>query len=235
MTITEFQSEGIILRKTRYKENRYILKVFTPYEGLMDAGVQCSMKGKILPSLLEPMNILDFNFKKNKHPEHWEIKDVRVIFRVHNQHPSVFLFLSFIQEIALRTIPPRVPDKKKYSVLEHFISNSSFWNDSIPSGTLLHFLRLWAEAMGLLPVPRQSGEELYFSISESRFVKSYHPDGLTFDKPRSDLVHEVIMKGNVEGQNESVMVTAWLQYLQYHVQELRNLKSLEVIKSMKYA
>lgn len=232
---TDFASKSILLRKTRYKDNLYIVRMFTKEAGLLDARVRVTMKGKIYPSLLEAMNILKANFKKTRHPDYFEMDEASLEFSPVLNNPSVFLILNVILEICLKTLHGLSPDERKYNLLEGYIYQTATWESQIPRGLLLSFLRDWANASGIMPAGKNSNEEKYFSISEGKFVVQHISDGLTLNESLSELMNDFIQTGLIPRAHEQVLTDVWIKYIQFHISELKVLKSIEVIKDLKYS
>jgi recombinational DNA repair protein (RecF pathway) len=231
----DFVSKSILLRKTRYKDNLYIIRVFTKEAGLLDARVRVSLKGKIHPSLLDPMNVLMASFKKTRHPEYFEMDEASLEFSPILNKPSVFLILNVIREICLKTLHDLSPDERKFTLLEENIYQTVKWESHIPRGLMLSFLRDWANASGIMPAGKNTNEEKYFSISEGKFVLHHASDGLTLNESLSELMNDFIQTGLIPHAHEQVLTDVWIKYMQFHINELKVLKSIEVIKDLKYS
>jgi recombinational DNA repair protein (RecF pathway) len=231
----DFVSKSILLRKTRYKDKLYIVRIFTKEAGLLDARVRVSLKGKIHPSLLESMNILKANFKKTRHPDYFEMDEASLEFSPILNNPSVFLILNVIREICLKTLHALSPDERKFTLLEEYIYQTAIWESQIPRGLMLSFLRDWANALGIMPAGKNTNEEKYFSISEGKFVLQHVSDGLTLNETLSEIMNDFIQTGLIPHDHEHVLTDAWIKYIQFHISELKVLKSIEVIKDLKYS
>lgn len=231
----DFVSKSILLRKTRYKDNFYIVRVFTKEAGLLDARVRVSLKGKIHPSILESLNIINANFKKTRHPDYFEMDEASLEFSPILNKPSVFLILNVIREIGLKTLHGLSPDERKFTLLEEYIHQTATWENQIPRGLMLSFLRDWANASGIMPAGKNTNEEKYFSISEGKFISHHVSDGLTLNESLSELMNDFIQTGLIPQAHEQVLTDVWIKYIQFHISELKVLKSVEVIKDLKYS
>jgi hypothetical protein len=149
--------------------------------------------------------------------------------------PSVFLILNVIREICLKTLHDLSPDERKFTLLEENIYQTVKWESHIPRGLMLSFLRDWANASGIMPAGKNTNEEKYFSISEGKFVLHHASDGLTLNESLSELMNDFIQTGLIPHAHEQVLTDVWIKYMQFHINELKVLKSIEVIKDLKYS
>lgn len=231
-----FTSKSILLRKTRYKDNLYIIRFFTKKEGVLDARVSASMKGRIQPSLLEPMNILTINFKKTRYPDYVEVNEAAVDFSPSIvKNPSAYLILDVMREISLKTLHYAYPEERKFNLLEEYVRQTTVSDNHLLREIMLSFLRDWTSILGIMPAGKNTKEEKYFSISEGKFLSNLKPDGLSLNEPLSELMNNFIQSGVIPQNHEQVLTEIWVKYMQFHLNELKVLKSIEVIKDLKYS
>jgi len=115
-------SKGIILRKTTYADHKYILKIFTPHEGVesFSIHVRGDRKKNVARAVIgQPMALVEFTFF------HKPNREIRAIKSIHVDEPYLNIshdvvrqtILLFMNEMILQTIRLPMQDEKMYQFI----------------------------------------------------------------------------------------------------------------------
>lgn len=118
-------SRGILLKKTTYADHKYILKIFTPHEGVESFSIHVpgDRKKSVARSVIgQPMALTEFTFFNKPNREIRAIKSINVDEPYQNIPHDVVrqTILLFMNEMILQTIRLPMQDEKLY----HFVRNA---------------------------------------------------------------------------------------------------------------
>lgn len=226
-----FKTNAIIFRVIPYQDKTFIVRLFSHELGMLDAMVRVSVKGKIQRNVIEPLHILECVMEKKENSDFFFMKEITVLHTTRSHSYSISLFLSFMQEIVLKTLPLLQPDSKKFFFIKEYLEKIAHLK-SLPTGSYALFLKMWTNLLGLQPQTKKHPEEIYFSLLNGKFQNNRDP--FVLDEHFSELLHLHLKEDTFNSFlfNEKKMVDFWLQYLGFHFHEFTGLKSIDVFKEI---
>jgi len=238
------QTKGIVFHSVKYGDTSLVVKIFTEELGLqsyMVKGVR-SKKGKLKPSLFEPLTLLDMEvyYKPNQNLHH--IKEARVDVPWHHipfsiEKQSILLFLD---EILYKCIREELPDKDLFTWIYH----SLIWFDMEEEYFLnfhLFFLFQLSRFLGFYPMSDALASETIrvFDLQEGGFsghrpLHPYFTEGVAAQKLHSlmQTSTETLKKLFITTKERRLVLDSLLAFYQLHLPELGKIKSLEVLRMM---
>lgn len=227
--------KGIVLSRTSYSESSLILKIITEHSGLQSFIFQGAKKKRV-PFF--PLQLIEFEAYKRADSQIGKISNLSschtLLDLISNPVKSGISF--FIAEICLKLMQENHSDKSLYDFLE----NEIIWLNSTPeiSNYLVWFLAKLAKIEGFQPEV-VSKTPSFFDLQEGKLSDSppYFPsylqenwlDGIvrSIEEDKNQFLSRSYTK-----TERNQLLEAWISYYKVQHEQLKNLKSLEIIRAV---
>ena len=236
----ETSISAIVLSKIRYKDNDVIVKLFTKEYGVISFIVKIGSnlkKSKAKLVYFQELTILNVQFNYNTKRDLQYIKDINIKHHYSSCHSdlekaSIIIFLSEILSNIL-------VHQKKEVALYKYIEESFIWYDSNKNISYFHliFLIQLTRFLGFYPDETNNNfkyfnlEEGFYELSKSNEYSISGEDlklfnqilGTKFDS------NPLLTLNSLEIMNVLDII---LTYYRLHINNFRNIKSIEIIKNI---
>jgi DNA repair protein RecO (recombination protein O) len=221
-----YKTKGIVLRKTKFSDNSFILLTYTELFGLQSYIVQGINKKNtsIKPSYLSELSLLELNIYKQENKSIQRIKDARLHSNSpglsNNPHKTEITF--FISEILVQCIQEEEQNVELFSFIETTCNTLNDKNDSLAAFPIAFMVKL-SEFLGLSLIyylfHENDETQSIFSKEETKILRSLF---------EWDFVESI----KINSQQKRVLLQKLIQYYQSHLHNLKSLKSLQIIQDM---
>lgn len=232
-------TSGIILSRIRYSETSLIFHVFTLENGtqsyLFPGGTRANKKG----SAIQPFQVITFKYYgKNELAKISTIEEV--IAGKHNQDDPIRTCISiFVAEILKKTLQYQEPDP----VLYQFVSSAIQIFDSTDKISYypLWFLSSYMRYLGIHPNISLNNQNRFLDMKNGEFI-AYKPTHPYFiDEEESQLIHHILgikfdafSALNWSNNTKNSILKHILAYYSVHIEDVKNLQSLDVLEVVLY-
>lgn len=225
--------EGIILSALKFKESSLIVKVFTPKYGVLtflEKGVRSS-KTKGRSGWFQPGVILQFimNYQEHKSMHYFREYKLGYIYESNLYDIKKFSVLQFAIELLGKCLHDHQDDEQLYEM----VKNQLIALDKNPFNSNFHieFVIELMKFLGVYPQCNYSKSQEYFNMKDGNF-ESYQNKNYTLSKEDSLLLSQVLNNKTAlkNGRERAKVLELLIQYLQFHIENFKGVKSLDVLK-----
>lgn len=233
-------TNGIVLRYFKYGEKSLIAHIYTEKYGRQSfifKGAK-SKKSKQKLNFLQPLFLLEIpiHYKENKELYTGNGTCLEYSFQSIPFHHIKNAIAFFIAEFLSKTLHTQEADTQLF----HFLKTSILQFDKDTSGYSnfhLHFLIKFMNYIGIQPQANYSLTSPYLCISQGEFLHQELPD--SFTKEESFTFHQLKENSWEENrqlplsrQKRNALLDKLLNYYTYHISEVKQMKSLPVLKEL---
>lgn len=237
------KSEGIILRSKKYSETSLILDVYTKDYGLQSlivSGVRKS-KSRSKAGIYQVMNIIDVVFYDNQKETLSRIKEAKVKLQLKALSRNIVKSSigMLMTEIFRNAIQEKETNQELYSFLRKWYEFLDITTDGVGNISIKYMLSL-CEQLGFQPISNfEENVRPFFDTLEAQFVaddatNKYCISGdlshilfLFLQTPRNQ-----IQDISLDRQSRSDLLDKLIQYYQLHLENFRDLKSIDILRQV---
>ncbi|MEZ4798666.1 MAG: DNA repair protein RecO [Flavobacteriales bacterium] len=230
------QVKGVVFQSIKFKDNQFIVRIFTEQLGLKSFLIRSGKtpKSNMLP-VIQPLNIVEIsaNFKENQKlitPKSIKLHAVYASIPFDPVKSSVALFLD---EILYKTIADDYQNERLFTFLEYALL--SF--DALESTRNFHlwFLMELTKYYGFYPQINEE-ETSYFDMMNGetcalRPAHRYYLEG-EWKVKWLNLLDKKLPEINtlsLSGAERNYLLQLLVQYIQLHLENAREIKSLDIL------
>lgn len=236
------KSTGIILKSTKYSETSLILDIFTESKGLCSfivSGVR-KASARSQGAIYQVMNMLEF-IAYDKGPNKLSrIKEAKMHYAYQEipfdvRKSSIALFFIDLFRNAIR-------EQSDNNELFHFIVEWLKFLDNTENKIVnLHLLFVveLAQKIGFEFQNNYTDNACYFNLENGNFSAAYFPDQYHLDKSNSLHLHQLlqcdrvsILEWKLSSEHRRALLNQLLLFFKYHVEGFRELKSMEIFRTV---
>lgn len=232
----KFQDRGIVLSRSAYSETSLIVTLFTETYGVQTFLFQGAKKKKGL--VLFPLATVDITFYRRSDSQLGKITEI-VLAESLNELPfdpvkSSMCF--FIVELLQKT----QQQGNKETALFYFVWKEAVWlnHTSELTNYPLWFLGAYTRFCGITPAVEQVKPSV-FDIKEGKLT-TIRPNHLSYIEDQTIHWFEPLLQDekiiflslSIPKNDRSVLLTHWLTYYAAHLNGMRSLKSIEIIRTI---
>jgi len=233
-------ASAIVLSKIRYKDNDIIVKLFTKEYGVISFIVKTGSnlkKSKAKLVYFQELTILDIQFNYNSKRELQYIKEINIKYNYASCHSdlkksSIIMFLSEVLSNILI-------HQKKEEELYEYIEESLITYDSNKTNSCFHLIFLVQLTRFLGFYPDESNNNFkYFNLEEG-FYESSKSSDYSITKDDLELFNKILgtkFDSNplptLNSSETMKILNIILVYYKLHINNFKNLKSLEIIRNI---
>lgn len=236
-----FKSIGIVFRTTKYSESSLILDVFTREKGLRSfivSGVR-STKAKNKASLYQHLNIIDM-VAYDKDDKLARIKECQLSH--YYQHLAFDVVKSSVGLFILEVCKNAIREREENVELFDFIHSRLLYLDSDKLINLslfsIKFMLELSQHIGFMPINNYNQDEIYFDLYNGKF-KDDNTEKYISEK---DVSAAISMIDHMDMDSLHVLaypkelrnriVDDLVIYYRLHIEQFRDLKTLEVLRTI---
>lgn len=227
------QQEGIVLNALKFKESSLIVKVFTPGFGVLtfiEKGVR-STKAKGRAGWFQPGVILEYvmNYQEHKNLHYFKEYKLAHIYQSGFIDVRKLAMLQFTIELLSKCLQENHEDEQLYRMVKNKLLqlDAELFNANFHIQFTIELMKY----MGVFPRNNYSPTNLYFNLKDGSFV-SAPVNNFVATKESSLLLYTALnnSKELKNGKERLSVLELLIQYLQFHVEDFKGIKSLEVLK-----
>jgi len=230
-------AQGIVIQTIRYSDSKLIIKLLCRNIGFKACMVRSSKRpGSSTQHLFQPLRILEFETDYQEVSKFLSIKSPRLASPLHNlaTDPVKMALTLFMDEVLAKTLA----DDYANDNLFYFLKNSILLLDDAIDAKNFH---LW----WLIEITRHYGfyptksEGHYFDLQQARFTQTRptHPQYLEHQASSTlfqllDLEWPQAQQMELHSTIRKELLHALVTYLKLHLDNLREIKSLDVLHAV---
>ena len=236
------KTRGIIFRSTKYGDSSLILEVYTEERGIRKYIVSGVRKARSTTpaSKLQLMNLVDLIAYERPGKDLTRLKEVRpaliytrIPFEI--ERGTVGLFMLEVARNSIR-------ESEENPSLFHFLFESFAFLDTTNgpiANVHLHFLLELSAHLGFLPSGDHSAATPIFDLKEGQFTGGFPGHTEYLADERAGLMYR-LLHGDREQladikttkEQRSGLLTDLLRYYHYHIEGMREINSLAILRSV---
>lgn len=233
------KTEGIVIHTLKYSDNSIIVRFFTKDHGILSCMVKGvnAKKSTFKKAFFQPLTVLEMNLIVQENKNFQILKEIHPFPELINIHTDVYksTVAIFIAEILYKTT------KEGYinSTLFELLRNQVFLLSEMQQGYSLFTLKLLIQLMGVFgfsPIHNFDEWHPVFSIQDGAFIPlPDRPDPhFHFSTKSSLLMHQLLSnhEPDIDGAIRFETLNGLIQYFQFHLPGMGNVKSLAVLREI---
>jgi len=241
-------TKGVVLKTVKYGDTSIIASIFTELYGLRSYMIKgarkASKKSAGTGQYYQPSNFL---LIEGTHQEQRQLQFIKSVqWAVINanilQHVVKNTVAMFMVEVLSQSIKETEPNAELYDWIEELFTVLNEASDKQTANLPLYFmLHLGAKLGFALQHNFSMDDNCYLDIKNGCFVASYNPNnGELLDTHFASITNEINKLTNplslaaiaITKQDRNELIDMYVLYLQLHVPEFYNLKSLPVLRAI---
>lgn len=229
--------QGIILHSIRYSDSRFIVRIFCRSHGLKPFMVTAGSKnnsGQL--QMLQPMNVVEFESSIRENQQIQTLRNMRIAHPLHHIYidPVKSAMVMFLNEVLYKTMADEYVNDRFYQ----FLSNAMILlDDSIdPRNFHLWCLLEICRHYGFYPQTDPDGATACFDLSQSVFCAKIPTHPFYIEKEDAENLHHILelewpqmQEMPLHGNLRKNLLNALVRYIQLHLENQREIKSLEIL------
>jgi DNA repair protein RecO (recombination protein O) len=231
-------SEGVFLHQIRHSDQQNIIRVYTRQFGMISLLVPAVKRKTASRVFFQHLLPVEIHFQLRENRSLCRMHEIRLLHAVQNIHasPVKTAQMLFLSEVILKS----VREEERNQGLFDFILNSILLLDQhqgdLPDFHLKFILDL-TRFLGFYPANNFDEHACWFSISEGAFVENQGDLCLEISLSQilSDVLrtpYEHISTLKLNGNTRRVLLRAILQYYQWHLSTVKDLKTPDVLEEV---
>ncbi len=231
-------TRGILLKKTQYADQKFILKVFTIHDGVASFSIQIPgtrRKNNSRSLLGQPMVFVEMTFLSKPSSEIKPIKTIHCDVPFLNiPHDIIRQTITlFINDMILQTIRLPMHDDQMYQ----FLRNSLLLLDDKQSNTAnfpVWFAINLAVKLGFGPKKQENESQNVFDLVTGRFTDAFAVPGVTLTPELSRYMNHMIQEPippeiPISKKDRLILLNFMLDYFTYHADFDAKIKSSGIL------
>lgn len=211
-------TSAIILKKTLYKDFKYLVQFLSEKNGTFTAEV--TLNNYIQPPHLIIPNICTVVILKNKQQK-ITLKEIKptYIYKTLLTNIKKTIIAQFIIEILLKTLSENYSDEKLFQFIKHYLVQLDRLDDTDTQLKYIHlnFLKEYINLLGITPLDNYSSQNIYFNLKDGKFTPYQDPTS-TLSKEDAYLLHQLFHQNTIDISTLPILscTHGLLRYLHYH-------------------
>ena len=224
-------TSAISLKYYKYSESSVVAKLFTESQGMQSYVIKGlrSKKSKKSLNLLTPLNILQIEVSNNPKMKIQYVKDIQnkiPLTGIYTNMKKKFISM-FIAEILIKVLVEKEKELTMYKFIEKTILDLNKSANLNPNYPIIFLLKL-SEYLGFYPLLSLENKDSVLDLNSSEIYKTLSHENI--------LYLQKIMNNQpvvIPSENKAQVLQSIQKYYRAHHYNIENLKSYEVIRSLK--
>lgn len=232
-------TQGIILKKIPYSDQKYILKVFTRDFGLASFAISINKKNTSIRSIIgQPLSLVEIEYYSNSGTDIKRIKNLNlhhnfqeISYNIDKQCVSLFM-----NELILQCLRLPQDDKQVYYFIIDSLQGLDNLKSSIANFPIFFAIEL-AKILGFGPKHSDNEEETLFDLQSGRFISESIIPSITMDKECSFYYNKLLtstkpLEIKIPKKVRIIMLSFIMEYYSFHGDFNPELHSFEILRTI---
>jgi DNA repair protein RecO (recombination protein O) len=225
---------GIIINQIRYSDHSNIVRIFCHHHGMKTFLVRTGKKTN--KNLIQPLTIVEFEAAIRENLQLQSMKNLRFAKPLHNMHfdPIKSAMVMFIDELLYKTIPDDYVNNQLFKFLNDGII---LLDDAIDARNFhIWFLLEISRHYGFYPTLSNHSVAFYLDIPSGFFVdtKPNHPNYIEGEHAGVlamllDREWPQVQSIDLHSSLRRSLLQTLVDYIRFHLENVREIKSLQVL------
>lgn len=227
-------TSGIIIKQIRYSDHSNVVRIFCQHHGMKTFLVRSGKKSS--KNLIQALTIVEFESAIRENLQIQSLKNLRIAQPLHNIHfePVKSAMVMFIDELLYKTIPDDYVNDKLFKFL---CDGIILLDDAIDARNFhIWFLLEISRHYGFYPTINDYAATPYLDIPSGVFVheKPMHNNYIEGEHATvlaALIDHEwpQVQTMNLHSSLRKNLLQAMVDYIRFHLENVREIKSLQVL------
>jgi DNA repair protein RecO (recombination protein O) len=238
-----YTSRGIIFRIVKYGESSIICDIYTEEKGLRSYIVSGIRNGgkRNRSAIFRPLNFIEIVAPEIEEVDKLtRIKEASLFYHFNtiDKHVVKSSIALFMLEVIRNTVRERHPDPEMFQ----FIQNWMIWlDDTLKTSPLtgVKFMLELASVAGFEPLNNYSTTHKYFDLQDGIFKSTFEANHHFMDEDISQLSSQLmslsrenLLDVKIDRFVRELLYENWIQYYKMHLTGFRDIKTLDVLKTI---
>ncbi len=233
-------TEGIVLRNTRYGDSVNIVTLYTQSEGILTFSVRNKNANTGNKALLSPLSVVNIvsDIRKNRSIHNPKEISLSVPYCTIPYNPSKGCVVMFLNELLVKVLKEEEPNNFLYRFLKNMLMELDVQDPLHPSFHLSVMLKL-TSYLGFFPGNATWAPGFCFDLREGTFVNSVKNHNDYADPEMSRVINDFICIPFDEYQQyrsdriqRVMLLDLLIKYYQLHVPGFGHMKSVDVLRAI---
>ncbi|MCC7030627.1 MAG: DNA repair protein RecO [Chitinophagaceae bacterium] len=232
-------TKGIVLRAVKYGETSLVVSIYTELFGLQSYlinGVRTEKRTSAKANMFQPTTLLDMIVYHHPHKNLQRIKEAQLLYVKNFQGAEVVRYAIgiYMVELIQKAITETETNAELYQFFDESFSHVLHEAEGRLSNFPILFTLLFAEHLGFGIQNNYSPETPLFNVQSGNFIAENEwiiPHRI--DREHSRLISEILWAQHTDiqmsGSKRLELLLICLQYLQLHIPQMSDLKSVPVL------
>ncbi len=229
-------TKGIVLRTVKYGETSVIVSIYTLHFGIQSYivnGVRTTQKKRSKANIYQVSTILDMVVYHQPNKNLQRIKEAKALWNIQSTNNDVtqYSVAIFMIEVFQKVITEPETNEELYYFIEEKITQIA---KSKPANQPILFLIAFSKIIGYEIRNNYTETQTHFSIQDGCFVESNTVG--TVSLQTSFRIHQMLNNDasavSVSNKERKEILLILIQYLQYHIPHLSEIKSIAVLHEL---
>lgn len=233
-------TEGIVLRYSKYNDNSLIMTCFTKDFGKLTFFVKIyGRKNNYLRNIIQPGFLIEIEFNHQKNRELQKIKNVS-FNTVYTDIPTNIVkssILIMLSEVLDKSLKNQTSEEEIYNFITSSFKYLDFTKDNYVNFHLIFLMKL-TDYIGFKPNDNFSTKNQYFDILHGYYIERQINEYI-LDKKYSLLFNNLLKIDSynnsdikLSNSERAILLNYLLNYYSIHIENLKHLKSLNVLQAV---
>lgn len=238
------KTRGIVLTHYKYGEAALIVHIFTEEFGMQGYLVHGVWKknAKLKSVLFQPLTLLDMEVYHKPKGGLQRIKEAGLSEANANILSDIVKTTIglFIAEVLHKTLKTEVQEEQLYQFVYAYSRKLELENKGLAT-FILEFLRAYSVVLGVCPQAIETSEEKYFDMLNGEFLPEAPLHAYYLTEGESTLFNKSVVADYNSFDNEpftkqerQLLTDWWVKYYLLHFENIREIKSLNVLREVFY-
>lgn len=234
--------DGIVLRHTKYGDNKLIVNVYTRQLGLRSFLVHVSRNKKsgVRSNLFQPLSGISFVGSVKENRSLGSVKEIQARHVFNSLKFDLFKssIVIFINEVLLKSIQEEETNEGLFDFIDNSLKILDAKEDDYANFHLLFLLKL-TRYLGFWPSGDFSKETPYFDLMAGEYVsiKPLHDQVLEPEIARlfhelTITTYEALKNSTVNGSLRKMLLGGLLDYYRFHIASFNEIRSLSILSEV---
>lgn len=232
------KTQGIVINSIKYGDSSIVTKIFTEEFGLlpfMINGVR-SKKSTQKPVLFQPLSLLELVIYKHDKKQLQNVKEVKMLLNPVQIYMDISKssMVVFIAELLQKILKEHYVNEGLFAIIKEFVEELNEAHNH--TSKHLQIMLAIADQLGFYPQNNYSFNHTVFSIADGSFIpnNTFIDWKNCLDENDSKILHQLLEQNdqNFSKTEKHILIQFFIRYFQYHIPEMGNLKSVDVLKEV---